>query len=169
VITDYNEYLDELNKAVSAKPSAVFISTFNLQVGVSARGTVYQHSPTYKLLTEINRSVGTAHVLVGLPSVSTEASSRVQCSAEEWKNIKFRTRENLHLKCWIFKYRSHISALAGGRNLGDSQWEDVSWWLNQGESKKLFGYFQELWQQCKLVKPRVIETLSIQLPNGRLI
>jgi hypothetical protein len=170
VIIKYGDYIDELHKALDRKPLSVFISTFNLQTGVSGRGTVYQHSDTYKLMSRVNNEVKNSFVLVGLPSHNPpETEAKVQCCSEEWKNIRFRTRGNMHLKCWIFSYDKHMSALAGGRNLGDSQWDDVSWWLNQSESKQLKQYLIELYGNARPIKPRKVDALSIQLPNGRLI
>jgi hypothetical protein len=167
MITDYMDYLKSIDRALGDKPDSVYIASFNLNTGVSARGTVYP-SPTFRLLERINVQVPTVYTLIGLPTVVGETLGRVQCTAEKFPKIHFSVTENSHLKCWIFEYGKHIRALAGGRNLGDSQWHDVSWWLSHKEGKELLKYYDHLWGKAKPVKPRTLEKLNITL-DGRNI
>jgi hypothetical protein len=149
MITTHQDYISAIQRGLDDKPSSLFISTFNLQTGVSSRGTAYA-SPTFLLLQRIQASVRDPRLLVGLPTQG-DCIQRCQAAAEYWPKLRVRTLYDLHLKCWIFKYKGDTRALVGGRNLGDSQWRDVSWWLNGKQSKELLGYYADLWSEAKPV------------------
>jgi hypothetical protein len=163
MITTYTEYLDEIHQAIRAKPIGVFISSFNLNTGVSARGTTYP-SPTFGILSQLNRDCPGGRILIGPPAGRADFTQCVGASQEQWPKLKFRTLDNLHLKCWIFKYKKYTTALAGGRNLGDSQWHDASWWLNQKDSKSLLEFYLSLWEKAQPV--RVVHTPALEITIG---
>lgn len=157
---DYSEYIRAITRELEARPVRVSIATFNAHVGVSARGGVFP-TDTHKLLEVMNKTTRDSRVLVGLgPSLGEDVPRRLTNCQEFFPFVMWKTKANCHLKCWIFHYRNGtVKALVGGRNLGDSEWADVSVFLDHRDSKRLLQFYESLWAQGRQVNRSSIKLL----------
>lgn len=168
MITNHLHYAQEISRAIKRKPEAIYVSSYNLNTGVSSRGTTYP-TPTFAAFSEINKTVPLTFVLIGPPPGRSDFKGCITNAQQQWPNVQFRTLDGLHLKCWIFRYKKHTAALIGGRNLGDSQWFDASWWLNGTDSRALLKYYRELWDKGSAVNVVKTENMEIFVGNKRVI
>lgn len=154
MILTYDEYAQAIEGKLADKPTSVWIATFGFQGGISVCGTVVPRSNTFRYLTRLNTITTGSRILVGIGGRNKFQSVKIQNAAEHWRKLSFRTREDSHLKCWIFFYDGKPgAALAGGRNLGDSNWADASFWLNKTEIRNLVRFYEKLWRTADPVKP----------------
>jgi hypothetical protein len=153
MIIEYNEYVRAITRELSGEPRKVAVASFNVHAGISARGGIYQ-TDSYKLLQIVNELEVDSRVLVGVgPTCGEDLPKRLTNCAEHFRSIEWRTRPNCHLKCWIFHRRSgEVKALVGGRNLGDSEWADVSVWLPHKDAAWLLRFYDTLWASAWRVK-----------------
>lgn len=156
MIFTYNDYVLSILEHLDRAPSKIYVSTYNLQIGISARGGVYDKSDSHRVVRAINESTKGSRILVGLPP-HADAVNKLTNSAEYFGNIFWKYRVDCHLKCWIFFYKTTTEAIIGGRNLGDSSWHDVSLWLGQKDSRKLATYFDQLWLSAKPVSKTTLQ------------
>lgn len=157
MIFTYNDYVLSILEHLDRSPVKVYVSTYNLQIGISARGGVYDKSDSHRIVRAIDTNTKGSRILVGLPAFG-DAIAKLTNSAEYFGNVLWKYRTDCHLKCWIFFYQKGIvEALVGGRNLGDSSWADMSLWLGQKDSKKLSTYFDQLWLSAKPVSKTTLQ------------
>lgn len=148
MIFSYRDYLRYLYEQLDTEPRKVYISTYNLNAGISPRGGIYTGSDTFRLLSFLNAETKGSKILVGLPPEPT-AHRRLTNCAEYFRNIDWRFRTDNHLKCWLFFNGNKLSSITGGRNLGDSEWPDVSVPLNGLQSRQLLTFYDSLWLTAK--------------------
>lgn len=150
MILSYKDHVEALQQELLKKPQSVWIGTFGLNVGVSEYGKIWTPSSSYRLFSNLPAS---SRIMVGLAVKPYPGfKKRLVNSAEYFRKLEFRTRIDMHLKCWIFIYQSRVRALVGGRNVGDSEWADASVWLGDTSAWELRRFYEKLWQEAKPVK-----------------
>lgn len=153
MIFNYDNYVKAIWDELLKKPNEVWISSFGCNTGVSGRGGTYTYSQTFKMVDWINRNTKSSRILIGTPTHSVDSYlNRLTFNAEYFGNIRWRYELDIHLKCWIFHFDKTISALVGGRNLGDSGWSDISLFTTKTEAKQLARFYNKLWTSTKPVR-----------------
>lgn len=163
-----SSYIEAINHELDLGPTKVYISSFGVNTGVSGRGSVYDRSPTHEILRWINVNTKNSRVVVGTPTHSVDTYiPRIVSNAEHFRGFTWRHSPNLHLKCWIFFRKRTITALVGGRNLGDSVWNDLSLWLPSSEVSNLVAYYEEVIWRAAI--PVVIDKTTSIVFKGKEI
>ena len=161
------DHVNFLNKAVDNKPKAVFISSFGTYLGITYDGrdtTSWGEKYQLKIRSfmESIRSINNVKVLIGLANY-TSCKGKLQCKdcektyarslirlmnhAELFPEFKWRMVNELHLKCTLFFYDDNIVGVSGGRNLTDSNWDDITFTLSSAEIKQLWAHISPIWNR----------------------
>lgn len=153
MIFTYPDYITSLQHELSHRPKRVWISTYGFNVGIAETGNVFCRSPSYQLIEQVSKKTTGSRILIGIaPKFNNSLSRKLTNSAEFFPTIQWRTRSNQHLKCWIFFHLDGTKrALVGGRNLGDSDWADVSVWINGKDAQRLQAFYDSLWLKAEQV------------------
>lgn len=69
---------------------------------------------------------------------------RVLAHAEKFKDFGWYVTSKHHLKCVLFIYGDKIKGLTGGRNLTDSQWDDMALDLTPSQTAETLKYFTKI-------------------------
>lgn len=150
MILSYTDHVSALRSELDKKPLSVWVGSFGLNVGVSEYGKIYTPSPAFKLFSLLPSQ---SRILIGLAVKPYPGfKKRLVNSAEYFSKLEFRTRIDMHLKCWLFIYKHGVRALVGGRNVGDSDWADASVWLRDTSAWELRKFYDGLWEKGKSVK-----------------
>lgn len=166
---DFSSHSAYLLNALSQKPSKIFISSFGLYAGITYTGQdTAEWGPKYKLATremlEAMRKVPKVYLLIGVaPYKSCKEGRCPDCEkkyvqsllrlvfhAEKFPEFKWRVSTELHLKCTLFFYPNQSPiGIAGGRNLSDSDWADLTFPIAKSDILTLFEHLMGLWNKSK--------------------
>lgn len=171
LILDAEKHYDYLDDCVAAKPKTVAIASFGLYAGVLADGRdTHTWGPKYQSRTrdflESLRSVPSVKILVGLGDFRSCRGPVNRCRdcerkyaldlmrhmnhREVFPEFSWRVSFQLHLKCALFTYpNSTVRGLAGGRNLTNSVWADVSVELDSPDLLVMAKHFAGVWTPAK--------------------
>lgn len=164
MICDCSEHFEELRR-LSGMSDTILISTFGLYVGVLDNGEAIglrTYNRAFDWLESI-RDSHKVHIIVGIPSIMycdedkkcedclkkhVSYCDRLACSAQYWPEFDWRFTHDHHAKYFCFiKSNRVVGAIAGSRNLGDSNWEEVSFVVER--------------EQAKLLAKRFLSTISM--------
>jgi hypothetical protein len=168
-----DDHFKFLNECVDEKPEKVLIATHNLYAGIQPDGGDSREwgekyrSETREFLERM-RSLKDVRILVGNyehKSCKGKKTACVDCEkqyvlglvrhinhAEKFPEFKWRISSGSHIKCALFTYPGgEIRGVAGGRNLTDSSWADVTVELDKMSSMRLFEHFVGVWKQATLL------------------
>lgn len=153
MIFTYQNYIESLHDAILHKPKKVWVSSYGFNVGIGETGNIYARSETFRLFQMISNTTVGSRVLIGTSSrTASSLQRRLTNSAEYFPVLQWKTKGDIHLKCWIFFWpNQRKTALVGGRNIGDSEWADVSVWVDGGDAHRLSIFYDDLWIKAKAV------------------
>lgn len=176
---DHADHSRFLFDRASEKPDRVLISSFGIYAGISFSG---QDTTTwgekYRLATrdllEIMRTLPDVKMLIGVADYrsckynaycrdceTTYAKNllRLAFHAELFPEFEWRVSTQLHLKCALFYYGDVIKGVAGGRNLTDSNWADVTIELSPGYAAELAQHTMQLWAASAVLNDDAISEI----------
>lgn len=166
-----------LNECVRAKPSYVQIATYGVWAGIMPDGRDSREwgekyrSETREFL-ETLRCVPKVRMLVGNYEYKSckgkTAGKVVPCKdcekqyvmglirlvnhAEKFPEFKWRVSNGSHVKCALFYYdNGDVRGAAGGRNMTDSSWADVTVELDKMSVLRLGEHFDGIWKESSLL------------------
>ena len=143
----------------SRKPSKVFIASFGLNVGLYDKGSGEFYS-TQSLTRKFLDSLRGIEVdlLIGFPAQrkgeSYDTFSRRRAMFKKamgnWPEFNWRISDESHLKCVGFERKdSPYCVIAGGRNLTDSGFSDISLVVPKRQRVPIKKHFYKLFKQAK--------------------
>ncbi len=173
-----------LNECVDQGPEKVLIATYGLYAGIQPNGDDSREwgekyrSETRELLERM-RGIKDVRILVGNYEYKSCKGKKTSCEdcekqyvlglvrhinhAEKFPEFKWRISSGSHIKCALFTYGNEIRGAAGGRNLTDSSWADVTVELDKMSSMRLFQHFVGVWKQATLLNnDRISEVMEQQ-------
>jgi len=176
---DHADHSRFLFDRVAEKPDQILVSSFGIYAGISFSG---QDTTTwgekYRLATrdllEIMRTLPDVKILIGVAEYRsckynaycrdceiTYAKSllRLAFHAELFSEFEWRVSTQLHLKCALFYYGDVIKGVAGGRNLTDSNWADVTIELSPKYATELAQHTMKLWNASAVLNDDAISEI----------
>lgn len=179
------EHYKYFEQQILAKPKAVIISTFGVFAGILDDGRDTQEwGPKYEKVTrkivDLLEGVPDVKILVGLYRYQS-CKGNIQCDdcaakyikgvgrlikhREKWPNFKWRFSSECHLKSYLFFYPDgRVTGIAGGRNLTDSEWADVTFPLTKDQVKRLIIHVNGIWNKSAIMdEDKLAEELTKQV------
>ncbi len=177
MLLDTSDHFDFLDQCVAAKPQSVTLTSYGVWAGILPDGrdmTSWKDqdgNAKFKFRTrdllESLRKVKDVRILVGLFEYKSCKGKNVACGdcerkyvldlvrhmnhAEKFPKFKWRIIQQSHVKCAIFTYPENhpapLRGLAGGRNLTDSDWADVSVELDKMSLIRLQEHVNGIWDK----------------------
>jgi hypothetical protein len=108
-------------------------------------------SGSFEMLERLEKA-GKRHrvrLLVGLPQMDQDKHLANACAYGSLKGVDVRSVYNSHLKLWLFRRNvfSEWTAIVGGRNLGNSTWDDLTVEIKGCGLRKLATLFNGVWRR----------------------
>ncbi len=177
LLIEPESHYNYLDQCVQASPLTVKIATCNLFAGIlpDGRDTTEWQGEQYRSRTreflEAMRpigGVGTVKILMGLYEYKSCKGKDFDCHscerkyikdlirlinhAEKFPEFKWRIRTHSHAKYSLFTYLDgSVKGVAGGRNLTDSTFVDITVELDKMSVLRLDEHFDELWGSAHLL------------------
>lgn len=174
-----------LNECVRAKPNKVRVATFGLWAGIMPDGRDSREwgekfrSETREFLEalrEVPGHGGKVRMLVGNYEYKSCKGKNTTCTdcekqyvmglvrlinhAEKFPEFKWRVNKGSHVKCALFYYdNGDVKGVAGGRNMTDSSWADVTVELDKMSILRLDDHFDGIWKESHLLNNDRIGTI----------
>ncbi len=164
------EYFKGLRNALGDKPNRVWLSTFNVYAGITKNAIdvrkVYSiTNHTANFLDQIDRLDVECNIMCGLPvfiscredcpdceQKKIDKLKRYKFTQQNWSGLNWKFVENFHLKYAIFEYEDKLRVFIGGRNLGDSDWVDLSLELADQETcQGVLDQAKKLWKSDEVL------------------
>lgn len=168
-LDDHFKYLNDL-LVLPNKPQAAFISSFGLYAGISHTGqdttliNEKYRSQTRDFLERL-RGIHT-RIIIGVSEYKSCKGKYVPCydceknyiyqvirllnHAELFGEFQWKVASQLHSKCTLLAYDENgnikLEGVAGGRNLNDSGWADITFQLDHVSAVSLYKYMAKLYQ-----------------------
>jgi len=171
-----SEHYDHLDELLARQPKEVFISTFGLYAGITHEGIDYAsrfHSPTRHFLDNL-KQCPSVKIMVGVPEyISCSKDNRCKnCEhkylhymvrllnhVETYPEFKWRMKLQFHIKCFLFFYDGQVAGVAGGRNLTDSGYEDVTFPIDAKLCKDFLKSSMAGWKAAMVANESAVETI----------
>lgn len=173
-----------LNECLALKPDRVCIATYGLYAGIMPDGRDSREwgekyrSQTREFL-ETMRDVPKVRILVGNYEYKSCKGKNTTCTdcekqyvlglirlinhAEKFPEFKWRVSTGTHVKCALFSYddneEAEVKGVAGGRNMTDSSWEDVTVEIDKMSTIRLWEHFDKIWKAAHLLNNDRIGTI----------
>ncbi len=173
-----------LNDCVKLKPNRVRIATYGLYAGIMPDGRDSRdwgekyRSETREFLEELRRVPNQPKVcmLVGNYEYKSCKGKKTACHdcekqyvmglvrlinhTEKFPEFKWRISSGSHVKSAIFSYDDgEVKGVAGGRNMTDSSWADVTVELDKMSIIRLEEHFDGIWKGAHLLNSDRIGTI----------
>lgn len=177
---DHFKYLRE---CVEDKPRLVNIATYGIWAGITADGRDTRdwgekyRSESREFLESMRATCGHVRILVGLYEYKSCKGKTTACQdcerkyvmdlfrlmnhAEIFPTFKWKVSNQSHAKCTILHYHDGAPsrAIAGGRNLTDSSWADVTVELDKMSTIRLDEHFMKMWDSGTTLTPDKISKI----------
>jgi hypothetical protein len=180
IITSSEEHYKALAE-ISKKADRCEISTFGIYTGIVSDG---------RDMTEFGGKYGNlAHqfldllegfdvkVLIGMPALiycdkddkkckNCEIKfisylERINHTAKHWKDYDWRIVDDMHMKyIGFYKGNKPVGGISGGRNLSDSQWDDVSIILTKKEVEFFHDHFGKIFSRSAAITDNAINKIG---------
>lgn len=186
VYLDNDSYFDAIESYIYEKPQAVLISSYGIYAGIShngedlnKRGISYE-TRVSKILHSL-LDVPKVHMLIGLsPFKSCRGfTTCLQCQYNYYKSLlrllnhkelfpkyNWRVSENSHTKLVLFVYdddgHKSYKGIGGGRNLTDSNWDDISFDLDFEASSKCIKHFLLKYGKAPALTSKYLNKLTLK-------
>lgn len=183
IISDLQEHYDLIEKLLDTKPDEVFVSSYGLYAGILEDGTDLNIiGPKYKtrsvdVLTKMAQT--NSKIIIGITDFKAcntlcpdcelkyiRGLLRIQAHANKFPQIKFKMTRHNHLKCFIVKKGTKYLGITGGRNLSDSSWADISFFIENEDCLKILDIATKIYDKglattdesiCQLLREQGIE------------
>jgi len=183
LLLEHDDHSRYLSDRVAEKPQKVLITSFGIYAGITYNG---QDSTTwgdkYRLATrdlmEAMRTIPEVKILIGVAEYKSCKNKNycIDCEKQYVKNLlrlvfhtelfpefEWRVSTDLHLKCALFYYDDIIQGVAGGRNLTDSNWADITVVLDKKHAMELSQHSLNLWDKSsKLTDAAITDIFKSQ-------
>lgn len=111
ILKTKSQYYSEIRRLAKSKPSFFYVASFNFSVDDSIKD----------IFSSLPKKCDTKLIVGVTESISSKAISFLRSFSDNY-NINLKLFKNCHLKIVI----SDNGAIIGGRNLTNSDWEDLS-------------------------------------------
>jgi hypothetical protein len=150
IYTNCNNYLLEIFAHINSNIKEIIVATFGLL-------TPPTFTTTFKILEKLNREE--AKVLVGLSKKGDNFSTSLY---NDFSRISWRFSFTSHLKAIAISYKgSRKVCFFGGRNLGGSEWNDLSCRVEGQKAQQIYSYVKRCWQEGVLSPDIITEAITI--------
>ena len=152
LLFDVDSHYSCIKDLINENPSESYISSFGVYAGITHTG-VDLKSVSSKYASKANDALSLLHekdcnvnMLIGVSSFINcrgkvkycydcernylKQLMRTQSHAELFNRFKWRIVVEHHTKYWIFKFGSKFKGVTGGRNLNDSSWDDITYFID---------------------------------------
>ncbi len=181
------DHFKYLNECVEARPRLVNIASYGIWAGITSAGHDTRNwgekyrSESREFLEGLRTNAAFVRILIGLYEYKSCKGKTITCQdcerkyvmdlirlmnhAEAFPTFHWRVSSQLHAKCSIFHYQDGAPsrAVAGGRNLTDSSWADVTVELDKMSTIRLDEHFMKMWDEAtKLTPDKINKVLEEQ-------
>lgn len=181
-----------LHECLNAKPNFVRVATYGLWAGIMPDGRDTrewgeQYRSETREFLEALRYVPKTRMLVGNYEYKSCKGKKTVCTdcekqyvmglvrlinhAEKFPQFKWRISNGSHVKCVLFSYdNGDVKGVAGGRNMTDSSWADVTVELDKMSILRLEEHFDGIWKESHLLNnDRIGEIMEEQGINEKTV
>jgi hypothetical protein len=170
-----DEHYQAIQQMLEAKPHTVLASSYGVFAGILEDGQdVTQWGEKFSKqahgVLDALQEVSRVQILVGMPKYQScrpkvgsthlrcqdcedryvESMARLYKHTLQWPKLRWRFSQNCTLRTWLFFYPDNtIRGLAGGRNLTDSELEDVTFELSPAQIKSIYSHYKRLWDGAR--------------------
>lgn len=168
LLIDPADHFKFMNECVESSPNKVHIASYGIWAGIMPDGRDTRDwnqkkyfSETRELLESL-RSTAEVQLLIGLYEFKS-CKGKQPCSdcehkymldlfrlmnhVDKFPEFRWKVSSESHVKCCLFHYEDGTQrGVAGGRNLTDSSWADVSVELDKMSVLRLEGHFSDIWK-----------------------
>jgi hypothetical protein len=166
---------------ISEKADACEISTFGIYTGITSEGRdVHSYGGKYSNLAHQFLDVlkgFDVKLLIGMPELIYCDKETQQCThceekfihylerinhtAKHWPDFDWRIINDMHMKfVGFYKNGKAIGGISGGRNLSDSQWDDVSIVLTKKEVEFFHDHFTKIFNRAATITDDAITKIG---------
>lgn len=163
------EHITYLRDCVNRTPKHTIFASFGLYAGIDMYGRDIhswggEYTNATRELLESMRPLKDVKIIIGVTDYSSCKDNKYckDCEVKYAKNLirllnhveifpefKWKFSTSLHLKAYLFVYDKSVSGVAGGRNLTNSSWEDVSFTLSVEQFKVLYDRTIKVWGEAR--------------------
>jgi hypothetical protein len=168
LIPTVEEHFKEL-RSMTEGADQVLISTYGIYAGINhygqdLNGQSSKYTAYAKEFLDSLIGVSKVNIVVGLyPYSSCKGTARcVYCESryvrgllrlsshkDHFSSFKWRVKPNNHLKCVLAIRGNSFEGIVGGRNLSDSNWNDLTFRLEPEDAKEVFKMVVPIWKEAE--------------------
>lgn len=174
-----DEHCEFLKSQIALKPVSVRISTFGLYAGIldDGRDTAEwgkRYISKTRGVIDAMSEVQDVRILLGIPAFFS-CKGALHCEdcktkylkqlrrhvrhQRKWSQFDWRFSRESHLKSYLFFFKDRVTGVAGGRNLVDSEWTDVTFPLDKQQISRILPMIDAEWATAQPLNAETMKTV----------